>query len=110
MGIAWSVDGSIHEKLFTTKQEFSYPFFMEVVMIGAWCIWNERNALIFNGKVPGLLSWKTAFKKVVGDHLCRIKFSLLFKCGLMLYNLFFFVALVPGFVFFIPPPLWLISG
>ena len=76
MGIAWSVDGNIHEKLFTTKQEFSYPFFMEVVMIGAWCIWNERNALIFNGKVPGLLSWKTAFKKVVGDHLCRIKFSL----------------------------------
>jgi len=55
---------------------FHFPFFMEVVMIGAWCIWNERNALIFNGKPPNLSAWKTAFKKEVVDHLCRINSSL----------------------------------
>jgi hypothetical protein len=27
------------------------PFFMEIVMIGAWCIWKERNDFIFNGRL-----------------------------------------------------------
>jgi hypothetical protein len=37
------------------------PFFMEVFMIAAWCIWNERNAWIFNGKTPSLAAWKLSF-------------------------------------------------
>ena len=76
LGIVQRDDGNIHEKLSAAKQNFPCPFFMEVVMIGAWYIWNERNALIFNGKAPSLLAWKASFKKEVGDHLCRIKPSL----------------------------------
>jgi hypothetical protein len=34
---------------------------MEVFMIAAWCIWNERNAWIFNGKTPSLAAWKLSF-------------------------------------------------
>lgn len=26
----------------------------------AWCIWNERNDFIFNGKAPSLASWKSS--------------------------------------------------
>jgi hypothetical protein len=55
---------------------FPTPFFMEIFMIGAWCIWNERNAQIFDGKVPNLSSWKASFKKEVNAHLFRIKQSL----------------------------------
>jgi hypothetical protein len=49
---------------------------MEIFMIGAWCIWNERNALIFYGKIPRIGSWKAVFKKEVNEHLFKIKQSL----------------------------------
>jgi hypothetical protein len=53
-----------HRKLtlYIAKQEFSQPFFMEIFMIAAWCLWNERNVLIFNGKAPRVASWKASFK------------------------------------------------
>jgi len=76
LGIIWNDAGNIFEKLSTVKQAFPFPFFMEVVMIGAWCIWKERNALIFNGKAPNLSTWKIDFKREVRGHLCRIKTSL----------------------------------
>ena len=72
----WNDAGNIFEKLSTAKQAFPFPFFMEVVMIGAWCIWKERNALIFNGKAPNLSTWKIDFKQEARGHLCRIKTSL----------------------------------
>ena len=49
------------------------PFFMEIFMVGAWSLWNERNALIFNGKIPSLAAWKNSFKHEVSAHLIRIK-------------------------------------
>jgi hypothetical protein len=73
LGVIWNEGANIHEKLQIARQGFIQPFFMEIVMIGAWCIWNERNALIFNGKAPSLASWKADFKKEVVDHFCRIK-------------------------------------
>jgi len=73
LGITWDKEANIHEKLQIAKQGFGQPFFMEIFMIGAWCIWNERNAFIFNGKVPNFISWKAAFKKEVTAHLFKIK-------------------------------------
>jgi hypothetical protein len=76
LGIIWHETANIHEKLHIAKQSFMQPFFMEIVMIGAWCIWKERNDFIFNGRIPSVSSWKVAFKKEVLDHFCRIKPSL----------------------------------
>lgn len=76
LGITWNEEAKIHEKLQMARLAFMQPFFMEVVMIGAWCIRKERNDFIFNGKVPSLSSWKATFKKEVSDHFCRIKPSL----------------------------------
>jgi hypothetical protein len=45
-------------------------------MIGAWCIWKQRNDVIFEDKPPHLAVWKATFKALVLDHLCRIKSSL----------------------------------
>jgi len=56
LGITWDYNANIREKLCIAKQDFPQPFFMEIFMIGAWCIWNERNALIFDGEVPNLSS------------------------------------------------------
>jgi hypothetical protein len=76
VGISWDEGADIHERILIAKRNFGLPFFMEVVMIGAWCIWNERNDLIFNGKLPCLASWKAQFKKEVLLHFYRIKPSL----------------------------------
>ena len=83
LGIVWRDDDNIHEKLFIAKRDFPYPFFMEVVMIGAWCIWNERNALIFNGKDPSLLASKAALKRkwvIICVESSQL-FMSLFLCG-----------------------------
>lgn len=76
LGIVWEENVSIHEKIYIAKGDFQHPFFMEIFLIGAWCLWNERNNLIFNRKVPSLSSWKATFKKEVTDHFFRIKQNL----------------------------------
>ena len=73
LGITWEENASVHQKVFLSKQSFIKPFFMEILMVAAWCIWNERNALIFNGKIPNLASWKSAFKKELKDHFIKLK-------------------------------------
>jgi hypothetical protein len=35
--------------------------FMEIFMVGAWSIWEERNAFVFEGVAPDILSWKLRF-------------------------------------------------
>jgi hypothetical protein len=76
LGITWNDHLNIHQKIQVAKLDFAQPFFMEIFMIGAWCIWNERNDLIFNGTPPCLAAWKSAFKAQVSEHLIRIKASL----------------------------------
>jgi hypothetical protein len=45
---------------------------MDLFMIGAWCIWTERNVFIFNHKVPSLENWMQFFKNEVKLHLFRL--------------------------------------
>lgn len=73
MGIIWDDELGIHDKVIKVKDTFPYPFFMEIFMIGAWCICNERNAFNFERKAPSLAVWKVAFKKEVTEHLFKIK-------------------------------------
>lgn len=76
LGIIWNDEGNLAERIHQARLDFAQPFFMEIVMIGAWCIWNERNAQIFNGKVPSLAAWKISVKKEVKEHFYRIKPSM----------------------------------
>ena len=73
LGISLNEEVQIHHKLLLAKNNFPYPLFMEIFMVAAWCIWNERNALIFNGKAPSVASWKPSFKREIESHLCKIK-------------------------------------
>jgi hypothetical protein len=42
------------------KQQFSTDFFMEIFMLGAWLIWNQRNDAIFN-RGTTFYKWKRGF-------------------------------------------------
>jgi hypothetical protein len=72
IGFVWEENLSIYR----AKRAFGQPFFMEIFMIGAWCLWNQRNEVIFDRKAPCLAAWKFAFQTQVLDHLVRIKPSL----------------------------------
>lgn len=77
LGITWIDDPSRHQRLYAAIQSFGRPFFfVEIFLIGAWCLWKERNDYIFNNKAPSLTSWKNAFKAEVRTHLIRVKQSL----------------------------------
>ena len=62
LGISWDEELNIFDKIYKAKDSFQRPFFMEVFLIGIWCIWNERNNLIFNNEIPMLSSWKSRYK------------------------------------------------
>ena len=42
----------INQKIENKKAEFGSLFFIEIFMEATWCIWKERNSLIFDGKIP----------------------------------------------------------
>ena len=44
------------------KQQLSVPFFMEIIIIMNWCIWMQRNDLIFRGLQIHPLDCKMHFK------------------------------------------------
>jgi hypothetical protein len=72
IGFVWDMQGSIFQMIERQRSMLQLPFFMEVFMIAAWCIWNERNAWIFNGKTPSLAAWKLSFANEVKLHLHKI--------------------------------------
>jgi hypothetical protein len=76
LGIVWGANLSVHQKILQARAVSGLPFFMEIFLIGAWCIWTQRNEVIFDGKLPHLEAWKANFKELVLKHFCRLKPSL----------------------------------
>jgi hypothetical protein len=74
IGINWNLNlqGDVIQMLIEQKQQFVGPYFMDLFMIAAWCIWKERNDYIFNHKPPSISNWKQSFKNEVKLHLYRI--------------------------------------
>jgi hypothetical protein len=38
IGIVWDGHFNIHQNLYMAKENFREPFFMEILLIGAWCL------------------------------------------------------------------------
>jgi hypothetical protein len=84
IGLQWdqqSQQVSIFEMLQHQHANFGGPYFMDLFMIGAWCIRKERNDFIFNYKPPSLENWKQLFKNEVKLHLFRLPIT---KSGLVM--------------------------
>jgi hypothetical protein len=96
IGIVWEDNLSIHQKLYQARHVFGQPFFMEIFMISAWCLWKQK-MMFFERKVPCLATWKVAFKSQVMDHLVRIKPSItsLSNFGFKHCNFWLFVFSLP---------------
>jgi hypothetical protein len=62
LGISWSDSGNTHQRIYLAKHAFPHPFFMDVFMIAAWCIWTERNRLIFSNEPPWVLYLEVVFQ------------------------------------------------
>ena len=73
LGITWDEHSNIHQKLYLARNEFRQPFFMDIFLIGAWCLWTEGNDYIFKNKPPSIVAWKASVKYTVTSHLIRIK-------------------------------------
>jgi hypothetical protein len=54
LGIHWNFKGVFFQVMKQVKQQFQYPFFMEIFIIVAWQIWKQRNNFFFE-------SWKRPF-------------------------------------------------
>jgi hypothetical protein len=75
LGIQWNEDTNIHHKIILAEQQFNKPFFMEIFMIGAWTICNERNDYVFNHKPPSYALWKARFKSEVRENYVKLRKS-----------------------------------
>jgi hypothetical protein len=73
LGIVWNEEAQIQHKIILARNAFPFPFFMEIFMVAAWCLWNERNAIIFNRRMPSVSSCKISFKQEIILHLHRIR-------------------------------------
>lgn len=54
LSIIWLDSITIFQRIISAKEASPHPFFMEVFMIGASCIWVGINRFIFDGIVPSL--------------------------------------------------------
>jgi hypothetical protein len=98
LGIVWNDEVQVHHKIITAKNAFPFLFFMEVFMVAAWCIWNERNAAIFNGKVPSVFLGKAVSNKRLNSICTGLSpiFTLPSGCGWIVCN-FLSCRLFPSF-------------
>jgi Fe-S cluster biosynthesis and repair protein YggX len=71
--IDWSVGVTIEDKFIHARKEFGKPFFTEVVILGAWHIWKQRNGMIFQHTRPSFRSWKRDFIHEASMHKYRVK-------------------------------------
>lgn len=63
--------------LFASLEAFKYqlhiPFFMDVIILLSWCIWMERNVLIFRNIIPSVQNCKERFCKEFALVILRAK-------------------------------------
>ncbi|EEE52348.1 hypothetical protein OsJ_34391 [Oryza sativa Japonica Group] len=75
IGINWDLTLEFMNMIMTARRLFPQPFFMEVLGIGCWNIWNRRNDHIFNNVPINFSKWKLDFKEDFTRHMHRVKAS-----------------------------------
>jgi hypothetical protein len=73
VGLHVNQQGDLFQYLESFRRQLQIPFFMEIIILMSWTIWQMRNGLIFNNKPPSLLEAKRAFKTEFALLLHRAK-------------------------------------
>ncbi|KAF8660525.1 hypothetical protein HU200_057627 [Digitaria exilis] len=58
----WTDTPNIHDRIVTTRQGSSNPFFIDIALIAAWEIWKLHNAVIFYGQRATHQIWTRRFR------------------------------------------------
>jgi hypothetical protein len=61
--ICWPVSGDRLHLIEDYKRQWKQPMFMEVLMLGSWGIWKERNNMLFNNVKLDTQRWLARFKE-----------------------------------------------
>jgi hypothetical protein len=73
LGITCNEHSNIHQKNYIARENLRQPSFMEIFLISALCLWNERNDYIFKNKPPSIATWRSCVKNTIASHLAIIK-------------------------------------
>jgi hypothetical protein len=73
LGIQWNGLLNIYDKVLEAERQSSHPFFMEIVMIALWEIWNLRNFKFFDGGAPSIRLWVRKFRDQGYLQLVRVR-------------------------------------
>ena len=76
LGIEWNTDMGIHDLIIAAKQRYQLDFFMEIMIVGSWSIWNQRNGWIFEGIPCSITECRYDFNKTFKLTMLRAKPSL----------------------------------
>ena len=49
IGFEWNTDLNFHDMIIEAQQRYQLHHFMEIMIVGCWSIWNQRNGLMFDG-------------------------------------------------------------
>lgn len=69
-------DENIHNMIIDAKHRYNIEFIMEIIIIGCWSIWNQRNGMIFDGIQCSINACKMDFKNNFHMSLLRAKPSI----------------------------------
>lgn len=72
LNIQWEVQADIFQTILLQRPTLNSSYYMEIIMLAAWSIWKERNALIFSNKPPSISAWMAIFTSEVKLHLHRL--------------------------------------
>jgi hypothetical protein len=73
LGIPWNGQLNVCDKILEVDRQMSQAFFMDIVIITLWEIWNMRNSKSFDGYVPLLRLWTRKFRDQGFLKLVRVR-------------------------------------
>ena len=73
LNMEWNTDLNFHEMVIDAYRRYQSIIFMEIMIIGCWSIWIQRNNLIFEHKDTNINEVIRFFKEVFKDNMIRAK-------------------------------------
>ncbi|KAG8051905.1 hypothetical protein GUJ93_ZPchr0001g32677 [Zizania palustris] len=69
--IVWRQGSSPMQIIINSRSDYSWPFFMEIIVTGAWGLWIRRNDCIFRLKRATVGEWLSLFKTLLTSQASR---------------------------------------